>query len=54
MDPYLEDLSLWRGFHHAFAEEIKRTLNARLAKKYFRPPAPGGRRRRTHALTGRR
>lgn len=35
MDPYLEDPTLWRGFHHSFAEEIKRALNGLLTARYF-------------------
>lgn len=35
MDPFLEVPSIWRGFHGSLAEEIKRSLNSRLAEKYY-------------------
>lgn len=35
MDPYLEDPTLWPGFHHALAEEIKLQLNAQLGARYY-------------------
>ncbi|MCB0063610.1 MAG: DUF4058 family protein [Caldilineaceae bacterium] len=35
MDPYLEAPTIWRGFHHALAEEIRKRLNANLSEKYY-------------------
>lgn len=35
MDPYLEDRTIWPGFHHSLAEEIKGRLNARLSERYY-------------------
>src|SRR3712207_1004059 len=35
MDPYLEDAEVWQDFHHALAEEVKRTLNRRIGPKYY-------------------
>ncbi len=35
MDPYLEDRSIYPGFHHSLAEEIKGRLNARLGTRYY-------------------
>ncbi len=35
MDPYLEDNSHWRGFHHHLAEEIVRHLNPIIVPKYY-------------------
>jgi hypothetical protein len=35
MDPYLEALEIWRGFHHSLADEIKAQLNAVLSPRYY-------------------
>ncbi len=35
MDPYLEDSSIWPGFHHYFANELVAQLNARIGPKYY-------------------
>lgn len=35
MDPYLEDPAIWRGFHHALAEEIRGRLNSSMDAKYY-------------------
>jgi hypothetical protein len=35
MDPFLEALDLWRGFHHSLADEIKAQLNAVLSPRYY-------------------
>jgi hypothetical protein len=35
MDPYLEAPEIWRGFHHALAEEIKAQLNLVLSPRYY-------------------
>ncbi len=35
MDPYLEAPEIWRGFHHAVAEEIRAQLNAVLSPRYY-------------------
>ena len=35
MDPYLEAPDIWRGFHHALAEEIRAQLNAVLSPRYY-------------------
>lgn len=35
MDPYLEDPTLWPGFHHLLADEIVAQLNGRIGPKYF-------------------
>jgi hypothetical protein len=36
MDPYLEDRTIFPGFHHALAEEFRGQLNAVIGPKYFR------------------
>jgi hypothetical protein len=35
MNPYLEDPTIWRGFHHGFAEEIRAQLNQTLSFGYY-------------------
>ncbi len=35
MDPYLEDKSIWPGFHHRLADEIADRLNALIGPKYY-------------------
>jgi hypothetical protein len=35
MDPYLEDSTVWSGFHHSFADAIKGYLNERIGPKYY-------------------
>lgn len=35
MDPYLEDLHLWAGFHNALASEISKSLNRDLPAPYW-------------------
>lgn len=35
MDPYLEDPEIWRGFHHSFADDLKRELNPLIGPKYY-------------------
>lgn len=35
MDPYLEDPSIFPGFHHRLADEIADRLNARIVPKYY-------------------
>lgn len=35
MDPYLEDRSIWPGFHHSLAEELRGMLNAHIGPKYY-------------------
>lgn len=35
MDPYLEDSTIWRDFHHSLAEEIRSRLNAKMNTKYY-------------------
>jgi hypothetical protein len=35
MDPYLEAPEIWRGFHHALAEEIRAQLNTVLSPRYY-------------------
>lgn len=35
MDPYLEDPSIWPGFHHSLAEELRARLNAQIGPKYY-------------------
>jgi hypothetical protein len=35
MNPYLEDRSIWPGFHHSLAEEIRAMLNAQIGPKYY-------------------
>lgn len=35
MDPYLEDRTIWRDFHHSLAEEIRGRLNKEIGPKYY-------------------
>ncbi len=35
MDPYIEDSSIWPGFHHSLADELKARLNACIGPKYY-------------------
>lgn len=35
MDPYLEDRTIWPGFHHRLADEFADRLNARIGPKYY-------------------
>lgn len=35
MDPYLEDPTIWPGFHHGFAEEIRAQLNQIIGPRYY-------------------
>jgi hypothetical protein len=35
MDPYLEALEIWPGFHYSLADEIKAQLNAVLSPRYY-------------------
>jgi len=35
MDPYLEDGTIWPGFHHRLADEIADRLNAHIGPKYY-------------------
>ena len=35
MDPYLEALSVWPGFHHKFASELSTELNGILPAPYY-------------------
>ena len=35
MDPYLEESTIWSGFHHALPEEIRAQLNAQIGPKYY-------------------
>jgi len=35
MDPYLEDPTIWRGFHHRLANEIADRLNPSIGPKYY-------------------
>ena len=35
MDPYLEPLSVWPGFHHKFASELSTELNSILPHPYY-------------------
>lgn len=35
MDPYLENSTIWRDFHHSLAEEIRGRLNKEIGPKYY-------------------
>lgn len=35
MNPYLEDKTIWPGFHHRLADEVADRLNAQVGPKYY-------------------
>lgn len=35
MDPYLEDGTIWPGFHHRLANEVADRLNAQIGLRYY-------------------
>ena len=35
MNPYLEDVNRWRGFHNALASEVVVQLNAQITPAYY-------------------